>query len=127
MTRVAGVDSSTSATKVVVRDLDHGRVVASGNLDDVLGRAETQIRVTGLSASDLPAIERFGPPSLTDDMLAIRPMDAVAVPDLVATLVSMGARVHEVRSGRMSLEQRFLDLVARDRPPPGTPSATRLR
>ncbi|MGI9052378.1 MAG: xylulokinase [Ilumatobacteraceae bacterium] len=30
MTRVAGVDSSTSATKVVVRDLDHGRVVASG-------------------------------------------------------------------------------------------------
>jgi ABC-2 type transport system ATP-binding protein len=107
--------------------IDHGRVVASGELDDVLGQAETQVRVTGLSASDLPAIERFGPPSLEGDLLAIRPMDADAVPDLVALLVSMGTKVHEVRSGRGSLEQRFLALVARDRPPAGTPSAQRLR
>jgi len=49
------------------------------------------------------------------------------VPDLVAQLVSMGVRVFEVRSGRSSLEQRFLELVARDRPPAGTPSAPRLR
>ena len=101
--------------------IDHGRVVASGELDDVLGQAETQVRVTGISASDLPAIERFGPPTLDGDLLQIRPMDADGVPDLVATLVSMGARIHEVRSGRGSLEQRFLALVARDRPPAGTP------
>jgi ABC-2 type transport system ATP-binding protein len=107
--------------------LDHGRVVASGELDDVLGRAETLIRVTGLSATDLAAIEPFGPPTLDGDMLAIRPMDAERVPELVAQLVSMGAKVHEVRSGRSSLEQRFLALVARDRPPAGTPSAQRLR
>jgi ABC-2 type transport system ATP-binding protein len=107
--------------------LDHGRVVASGDLDDVLGVAETQVRVTGVSASDLPAIERFGPPTLEGDVLAIRPMDPAGVPDLVATLVSMGAKIHEVRSGRRTLEQRFLDLVARDRPPAGTPSALRLR
>jgi xylulokinase len=31
LTRVAGVDSSTSATKVVVRDVDDGRVVASAS------------------------------------------------------------------------------------------------
>jgi hypothetical protein len=54
-------------------------------------------------------------------------MDAERVPELVAQLVSMGAKVHEVRSGRSSLEQRFLALVARDRPPAGTPSAQRLR
>jgi ABC-2 type transport system ATP-binding protein len=107
--------------------LDHGRVVASGELDDVLGRAETLIRVTGLSTTDLAAIEPFGPPTLDGDMLAIRPMDAERVPELVAQLVSMGAKVHEVRSGRSSLEQRFLALVARDRPPAGTPSAQRLR
>ena len=107
--------------------IDHGRVVASGELDDVLGQAETQVHVTGLSASDLPAFERFGPPTLDGDLLAIRPMDAEKVPDLVATLVSMGAKVHEVRAGRSSLEQRFLALVARDRPPAGTPSAQRLR
>jgi ABC-2 type transport system ATP-binding protein len=107
--------------------IDHGRVVASGELDDVLGQAETQVRVTGLSESDLPAIERFGPPTLEGDLLSIRPMAADAVPELVAQLVSMGAKISEVRSGRSSLEQRFLELVARDRPPAGTPSAPRLR
>jgi ABC-2 type transport system ATP-binding protein len=105
--------------------VDHGRVVASGELDDVLGRAETHVRVTGISASDLRAIERFGPPTLEGDVLKVRPMDPEGVPDLVAILVSMGARIHEVRSGRGSLEHRFLALVARDRPPPGTPSAER--
>jgi ABC-2 type transport system ATP-binding protein len=107
--------------------IDHGRVVASGELDTVLGQAETQIRVTGLGASDLPAIERFGTPSLEGDLLTIRPMAADHVPELVSQLVSMGAKVFEVRSGRSSLEQRFLELVARDRPPAGTPSAQRLR
>ena len=107
--------------------IDHGRVVASGELDDVLGQAETVVRVNGLSAGDLSAIERFGPPTLEGDVLTIRPMDESGVPDLVAQLVSMGTRIREVRSGRSSLEQRFLELVARDRPPAGTPSAKRLR
>jgi ABC-2 type transport system ATP-binding protein len=107
--------------------IDHGRVVASGDLDDVLGQAETQVRVTGLSPDDLAAIEVYGPPTLEGDLLRVRPMDADRVPELVATLVSMGARVHEVRAGRTSLEQRFLALVARDRPPAGTPSAQWLR
>jgi ABC-2 type transport system ATP-binding protein len=107
--------------------IDHGRVVASGELDDVLGQAETQVRVSGLSADDLPAIERFGPPTLSGELLSIRPMDETEVPELVAALVGMGARIHEVRSGRTSLEQRFLSLVARDRPPAGTPSARWLR
>ena len=107
--------------------IDHGRVVALGDLDDVLGVAETQVRVSGISADDLPAFERFGPPTLEADLLRIRPMEAGQVPDLVATLVSMGAKIHEVHSGRTSLEQRFLALVAQDRPPAGTPSAQRLR
>jgi len=107
--------------------IDHGRVVASGDLDAVLGQAETVVRVSGLSAADLPAIERFGPPTLEGDVLTVRPMDEAGVPDLIAQLVSMGARIQEVRSGRSSLEQRFLELVARDRPPAGTPSADRLR
>ena len=107
--------------------IDHGRVVASGELDDVLGQAETQVQVSGLTAEDLPALERFGPPTLTEGLLSIRPMDAAGVPDLVAALVGMGAKIHEVRSGRTSLEQRFLALVARDRPPAGTPSARWLR
>jgi ABC-2 type transport system ATP-binding protein len=107
--------------------IDHGRVVASGELDAVLGQSETQIRLTGLDTSDLPAIERYGPPTLEGDLLVIRPMDEATVPELVSQLVSMGARIHEVRSGRSSLEQRFLELVARDRAPAGMPSAQGLR
>jgi ABC-2 type transport system ATP-binding protein len=107
--------------------IDHGRVVASGDLDDVLGRAETQVRVDGVSASDLPAFERFGAPSIENDRLTIRPMDADRVPELIATLVAMGAKVYEVHAGRSSLERRFLELVARDRALPGTPSAQWLR
>ena len=107
--------------------LDHGRVVALGDLDDVLGVSETQVRVAGVSPDDLPAFERFGPPTLDGDLLRVRPMDPAEVLDLVSTLVAMGAKVHEVRSGRTSLEQRFLALVAQDRPPAGTPSAERLR
>jgi ABC-2 type transport system ATP-binding protein len=102
--------------------VDHGRVVAIGSLDDVLGHSETQIRVTGIKADDLAAFQPFGPATLVADRLSIRPMEPDRVPDLVAVIVSMGGRIQEVRSGRSSLEQRFIELVSRDRPPAGTPS-----
>jgi ABC-2 type transport system ATP-binding protein len=103
--------------------VDHGRVVASGSLDDVLGQAETQVIVSGITATDLAAFEPFGPPSLDGDRLSIRPMAPERVPDLVTLIVGMGGRIHEVRSGRSSLEQRFVELVSRDRSMAGTPSA----
>ena len=34
-----------------------------------------------------------------------------AVPDLVADLVALGARVHAVEPGRISLEHRLLDIL----------------
>ena len=108
--------------------IDHGRVVASGDLDDVLGQAETQVRVTGHQRR--PTCRRSsasGRRRSTATCCRSGRWTPDGVPDLVATLVSMGARIHEVRSGRGSLEQRFLALVARDRPPAGTPSAERLR
>jgi ABC-2 type transport system ATP-binding protein len=103
--------------------VDHGRVVASGSLDDVLGQAETQVIVSGITATDLAAFEPFGPPSLDGDRLSIRPMAPERVPDLVTLIVGMGGRIHEVRSGRSSLEQRFVELVSRDRSMAGTPLA----
>jgi ABC-2 type transport system ATP-binding protein len=100
--------------------VDHGRVVASGALDDVLGQSETQVVVTGITPNDLPAFARFGAASLDDDRLSIRPMDEEQVPELVNLLVSMGGRIRGVRSGRSSLEQRFVELVSRDRSIAGT-------
>jgi ABC-2 type transport system ATP-binding protein len=103
--------------------VDHGLVVASGTLDDVLGQAETQVRVDGITTADLPAFAVFGPPSLDRDRLSIRPMEPDRVPELVSMIVGMGGRVHEVRSGRSSLEQRFVELVSRDHPMLGTPAS----
>jgi ABC-2 type transport system ATP-binding protein len=101
--------------------VDHGRVVASGPLDAVLGESETQVQVTGIDAGDLAAFQPFGPVQLDHDRLSIRPMDPERVPELVNVIVAMGGRIHEVRSGRSSLEQRFVELVARERPMAGTP------
>jgi ABC-2 type transport system ATP-binding protein len=102
--------------------VDHGRVVAIGPLDDVLGATETRVRVTGLEPSQLEGLEAFGRPVLDGDTLVISPMDPARVHELVAALVALNAQVHDVRSGRGTLEQRFLELVERDRPPAGTPT-----
>jgi len=101
--------------------IDRGRVVAIGTLDDVLGASETQVRQTGLQVEQLAAIEQFGPPTLEGDLLIVRPMESRRVHELVELLVGFGIQVHEVRSGRGTLEQRFLELVSRERPPAGTP------
>jgi ABC-2 type transport system ATP-binding protein len=89
-----------------------GRVVAEGRLAEVLGAAEVQVRATGLAASHLAGLEAFGHPRLDGDRLTVAGMDPERVPDLVAALVGLGARVHAVQAGRESLEQRFLELVS---------------
>jgi ABC-2 type transport system ATP-binding protein len=103
--------------------VDRGRVVASGALADVLGLQETRVRVTDLRPGDLGRLEVFGRPSLDGDLLVVRPMDPDRVPDLIAALVGLGARVHRVEAGRESLEQRFLELVA-ERPAAPAGAAT---
>jgi len=111
--------------------VDRGRVVAEGPLGTVLGEPETRIRVEGLPPRALDGtLARFGRASLDGSELVVAGLDADHVPDLVAALVGCGARVHEVRSGRESLEDRFLELIGRGSEPrsgsepfPGNPSA----
>jgi ABC-2 type transport system ATP-binding protein len=95
--------------------VDRGRVVAEGLLTEVLGEQETRIRVEGLAPAGLASLAPFGTPRLDGDDLVFRELAAERVPDVVASLVAMGVRVHEVGSGRESLEQRFLELVGRSR------------
>jgi ABC-2 type transport system ATP-binding protein len=96
-----------------------GKVVAEGPLDDVLGAPEVAIRVSGLEAADLASLETFGTPSLDADRLILRGMDVERVPDLVAALVGLGARIRSVDTGRRSLEERFIDLVGGEGREPG--------
>jgi ABC-2 type transport system ATP-binding protein len=98
--------------------VDRGRVVAEGPLAEVLGGRETRIRVGGPAPAALAgAVAGFGRASFDGSELVVADLDEDRVPDLVAALVGLGARVHDVRSGRESLEERFLELVGRDAAP----------
>ena len=91
--------------------VDHGRVLAIGDLVELLGEPEVRIRVTGLSDRAIAALASFGTPSVVDEWLTIRPIDGARVPDLVAQIVGAGGRIHAVEVGRISLEDRFTSLV----------------
>ena len=90
--------------------VNRGRVVAAGTLGELLGEPAVRLRVTGLPADRSP-LAAFGPLAEEDGWLVIRPVDLERIPDVVATVVAMGARVHAVDPGRRSLEELFLDLV----------------
>ena len=90
--------------------VNKGRVVAAGSLGELLGESAVRLRVTGLPADRSP-LAAFGPLSDEDGWLVIRPVDPERIPDIVATAVALGGRVHAVDPGRMSLEELFLDLV----------------
>src|SRR4051812_14481793 len=92
--------------------VDHGRVLAAGRLDEVLGDPAVRIRASGLDAAALASIRSFGPLRVDGDWLTVEPLDADRVPDLVAAVVAAGGRVHSVDAGRASLEDRFLELLA---------------
>jgi len=92
--------------------IDHGRVVASGRLDDLLGESTVRIRVTDLPAMVVTSLDRFGRVVAGDDgWLSIAGIDRDTIPDVVATIVGAGGRVHAVDAGRATLEDRYMELV----------------
>jgi ABC-2 type transport system ATP-binding protein len=104
--------------------VDHGRVLASGRLDDLLGESGVRIRATELSAPAIDGLARFGSVAGDDDgWLSISLIEPDAIPDVVAAIVGAGGRVHAVESGRATLEDLFMRLVGGgvERPDAGEP------
>ena len=93
--------------------VNRGRVVASGTLDRLLGQSSVRLQVSELPA-DRSALAAFGPITDEDGWLTIRPVDPAAIPDVVATVVALGGRVHAVDPARQTLEDLFLGLVRDD-------------
>ena len=91
--------------------VDHGRVVAAGTLDELLGASAVRVRVTDLDGKGRATLAPFG--TLADDppWLVVRGCPAERVPDLVAAIVAAGGRIHAVDAGRETLEERFLELL----------------
>jgi len=101
----------------VVAIVDRGRVVADGPLDELLGVATVRIRVTGLSPAARAGFSAFGTPADEPPWLVVRGCPPERVPDLVAAIVAQGGRIYGVDAGRETLEERFVELLARSAHP----------
>ena len=90
--------------------VDHGRVIASGTMDELLGGTAVRVRVSGLTQADKNRLSQYGRIDDEGDQITFANLDAERVPELVATIVSMGGRVYEVAPRHQTLEDRFLQL-----------------
>jgi ABC-2 type transport system ATP-binding protein len=91
--------------------VDHGRVIASGTMDQLLTGTVVRVRVSGLTPDSHATLATFGQIDEEGDQLTFTKLNAERVPDLVAAIVAMGGRVHEVVPRHQTLEDRFLQLL----------------
>jgi ABC-2 type transport system ATP-binding protein len=90
--------------------VDHGRVIASGTMDELLSGTAVKIRVTGLG-TDRSKLASFGDVDEEGDQLTFTNLSPERVPELVAQIVTLGGRVYEVAPRHQTLEDRFLQLL----------------
>jgi ABC-2 type transport system ATP-binding protein len=91
--------------------VDHGRVIAAGTMDELLGGTAVRVRATGLTQADKNRLSEYGRIDDEGDQLTFANLEPDRVPELVATIVSMGGRVYEVAPRHQTLEDRFLQLL----------------
>src|SRR5216110_2176166 len=91
--------------------VDHGRVIASGTMDDLLSGTAVRVRVSGLVQADKNKLASFGRLDDEGDSLTFTSLAADRVPELVSSIVAMGGRIYEVAPRHQTLEDRFLQLL----------------
>ncbi|HKW72167.1 MAG TPA: ABC transporter ATP-binding protein [Candidatus Dormibacteraeota bacterium] len=91
--------------------VDHGRVIAAGSMDELLGGTAVRVRASGLSQANKNALSNFGHIDDEGDQMTFANLDPDRVPELVAAIVGMGGRVYEVAPRHQTLEDRFLQLL----------------
>ncbi len=91
--------------------VDHGRVISSGTMDELLSGTAVRVRVTGLTQANKNELAKFGKIDDEDEQMTFTNLDAKRVPDLVAAIVALGGRVYEVAPRHQTLEDRFLQLL----------------
>ncbi|MEV4898708.1 ABC transporter ATP-binding protein [Nonomuraea sp. NPDC055795] len=97
--------------------LDKGRVAASGTLTELLGGRELRLRLGGVSQEAEVRLAAAGRVHRAGEAYTVElpaEQDPATVPNLVADLVALGVRVHAVEPGRVTLEERLLDIVRSD-------------
>jgi ABC-2 type transport system ATP-binding protein len=101
-----------SCDRVIV--LDRGAVLADGPLGAWLDHDMLRVRLEGEAAPFVASLKRFGEVSAHGRELTVPSLAMSLVPDVVAALVGVGARVLSVEPGQVSLEEKLLELLARN-------------
>jgi ABC-2 type transport system ATP-binding protein len=91
--------------------VDHGRVIATGTLDELLGGQACRVRASGLDPAQRRSLSSFGQVDDDGEWIVVRGLAAERVPDLVSEIVRMGGRVYAVEPRHQTLEDRFLQLL----------------
>ena len=95
--------------------VDHGRVIASGTMDELLSGTAVKLRVEGLDAAAKAKLASFGDFDDEGDQLTFTKLKPERVPDLVSAIVALGGRVYEVAPRHQTLEDRFLQLLEEEK------------
>jgi ABC-2 type transport system ATP-binding protein len=91
---------------------DRVAVVDRGSVPELLGGVgSVRLRVEGWNGVAQSALQRYGPVEVEGDWYTVRAIPDGAIPDLVAEIVRLGGRVHAVEPRRLTLEDRFLQLL----------------
>jgi ABC-2 type transport system ATP-binding protein len=101
-----------SCDRVIV--LDRGRVLADGPLGAWLDHDVLRVRLDNEAAPFVPFLARFGEVSAHARDLTMPSVAMSLVPDVVAALVGAGARIVSVEPGQVNLEDKLLELLARN-------------
>ncbi len=89
-----------------------GRVMAQGSVAEVVGQHTTvRIRAQSDGTPLEPVMQCFGSTKREGEGYSIGDMDAERVPELIAALVEVRARIFSVQSLATSLEERFLQII----------------
>ena len=91
--------------------VDHGRVIASGTMNDLLTGSAVYMRVTGLDEDAKAKLADFGPIDDEGERLTFTKLGQDRIPELVSQVVALGGRVYEVIPRHQTLEDRFLQLL----------------
>ena len=92
--------------------IDKGRTIATGSLDELLGRhSSVRLKVAGLSENWWRGFGRFGHWHRQDEWLVVDGIDPSRIADLVGELVKRGGQIEAVIPEHQSLEARFLELL----------------
>jgi ABC-2 type transport system ATP-binding protein len=92
--------------------IDHGRAVATGTLEELLGTTSTvRLRLSGITDEQLRRIPGMASHHRDGEWVVVREIDGEQVSDLVAAIVAAGGRIAAVVPEHQTLEERFLELL----------------